>query len=147
MGFSFGVSIGFPSEWLRNWILYWRKFRGRRVQIVTKHIHQSPLPAGTKYWRKIYIGKVDAVVDNPPGIILTSVTIWMASETYIVDTTGNEQFFPLTPSGTPASSTKQLIFFENLDDIKFLDCRICGNPLIYIEEYGRWYCERCRKYD
>jgi len=26
-------------------------------------------------------------------------------------------------------------------------CRNCGKPLTYIEQYGRWYCENCARYD
>ena len=25
-------------------------------------------------------------------------------------------------------------------------CRTCGQPLTYVQQYGRWYCHRCRKY-
>ena len=25
-------------------------------------------------------------------------------------------------------------------------CRTCGQPLTYVQQYGKWYCHRCRKY-
>jgi len=25
-------------------------------------------------------------------------------------------------------------------------CAICGGPLTFIEEYGRWYCYKCEAY-
>ncbi len=26
-------------------------------------------------------------------------------------------------------------------------CLLCGGTLQFIKEYGRWYCENCKKYD
>lgn len=25
-------------------------------------------------------------------------------------------------------------------------CRTCGQPLTYVQQYGKWYCHRCKKY-
>lgn len=123
------VSIGYPPSWLVNWVKYWLKFKKKRVRVVTKHVHVTNLPNGTRYWRKVYEGTVDDVLGDPAAIILSSVQVRFAGESFILDPAGNESVVPLVPS--PAIySDKQYILQESIEEISFVKyCRKCGSEL------------------
>jgi hypothetical protein len=76
---------------------------------------------GTRYWRRVYEGTIDGIFDNPPGIMLSSVQVWSATETYVLDPDGNEHFFPLTLIEPAFGSSRELIPYGLIDRISFLD--------------------------
>jgi hypothetical protein len=119
------ASIPIPSfETMKKWFDYWRKFKGKRIQIYMKGVldvsHQCANPlktlglnggGETTYKMNVLenlIGTVADVVESPFGIMLKDVCI-AGEETAIID----RIFIPMS------EITKMYIFKKEAGQVKY----------------------------